>query len=91
MSFINKRNERLNAEGYVDTTAFQAIKNVEGLGRYSDPYLYYYVKKKLEMLMAEFLVTPTQEEVDELFNLTSEKAIDKKVVHIIKKHWEEEN
>lgn len=87
MSFACKRNDRFNAEGYADPTAYAAIKNIEK-STTVDPHLYSYTRKKLHMLMFEFFINPTIEEVDMLFNLTNEQSIDRAAVNIIKKHWQ---
>lgn len=80
----------INSEGYKDTTAYLAIKRVEGFDKTYDPHLYKYAKKKLYMLMGEFLVIPTAEEIDALFALKTERAIDKAAVKIIVNHWKDD-
>lgn len=83
-----RRNAR-NAEGYLDPTAYVAIKNTEGYSTF-DPHLYQYAKDKLKMLVGEFLVVPTSKEVDTLFGLNNEVAIDRYAVKIIADHWKKE-
>ena len=90
MSIVDKRNGARNAEGYYDPTAFNAIKNIEGLHDSQDISRREYIEKKIIMLRTQFLVHPTDEEIAHLFELKSERTIDRAVVHIIKKHWEED-
>lgn len=46
MSIVDKRNEALNAEGHYDPTAFNAIKNIEGVYDSRDVSRIKYIEKK---------------------------------------------
>lgn len=78
-------NDFKNAEHYDDPTAYEAIKRIEISEKRKK-----YIKKKLEMLYKEFLIQPTKEDIEALFKCENESSIDRMVVYIIKKHWEED-
>lgn len=46
-----------------------------------------YIKFKLKMLRRDMYIEPTQKEVDHLYTLTTETAIDNAVHSIIARHW----
>lgn len=90
------REDLKNSEGYYDLTAYEAIKNIEGYnssfntGSLSIDAKRSYIKKKLKILIEEFLVTPTYDEILDLFKLPDESQIDKAVIGIIVSHWDKE-
>ena len=89
MSSACKRNERRNAEGYSDPTAYQAIIHIEGLKENTyEIERVQYIRNKIIMLRRDFLVNPTPDEINKLLKIHGESNIDRAVVHIIKKHWE---
>lgn len=48
-----------------------------------------YVDAKLKMLKCEMLIEATDEEINHLYSLKSETAIDNAVHSIIARHWDE--
>lgn len=88
MSFSTFNQEIRNGEHYIDETAYKAIKNVIGPDSIDHKRKIEYVKKKIKMLKYDFLIDPTQEEIDNLLALNSELAIDRWTVKIIKDHWD---
>lgn len=47
-----------------------------------------YIKAKLKMLRNEMFIKPTQKEIDHLYSLKSDVAIDNAVHSIIDRHWD---
>ena len=46
-----------------------------------------YIKCKIKMLKKDMKITPTQKEIDHLYDLTNTVAIDNAVHSIIDRHW----
>lgn len=49
-----------------------------------------YIKAKIKMLRNEMYIQPTEEEIDHLYLLKTDVAIDNAVHSIIDRHWDEE-
>ena len=90
MSFSTFNQEIRNSEYYLDTTAYEAIRRINGPNLISNKRKIKYVKQKLKMLKCDFLIEPTKDDIDNLMTLNSEAAIDKWVIKIIKDHWSNE-
>lgn len=50
-----------------------------------------YVRKKITILMDQFLVKPTHKELDHLYSLDTESEIDKACIGIIKRYWDDQD
>ena len=50
-----------------------------------------YVRKKITILMDQFLVKPTYKELDHLYSLDTESEIDRACIGIIKRYWDDQD
>ena len=90
--------QRKNEEGYLDLTAYEAIKHIEADDRKTGVVvsdsdrkdLDAYIKKKLLILVKDFLVAPTVDEINKLKEQRTVEGIDRYCRKILQNHWEQE-